>query len=80
MKVYSFFFLIYRAMNLVPNGQGGVGYNWAKFLCFCWVDQEEFSVKIMSVSDIAAKIVFPNLVEFCYISDLFNHVKGHVIA
>ena len=34
----------------------------------------------MSVSDMAAKIVFPNHVEFCSISDFFKHVKGHVIA
>ena len=30
----------------------------------------------MSVSGIAAKIVFPNHVQFCSISDFFKHVKS----
>ena len=34
----------------------------------------------MSVSDIAAKMAFPNHVEICSISHFFEHVKGHVIA
>ena len=34
----------------------------------------------MSVRDIAAKMAFPNHVEFCSISDFFNLVKGHMVA
>ena len=34
----------------------------------------------MSVSNIAAKMAFPNHVEFCSISDFFKYVKGYVIA